>query len=510
MCAGPVKGTLMIFSTNNGRLDAGQAAEVDALGEALKKPGAKLLIHLHGGLVKDQDARDKAAYLTKQWALDDSWTQAYFVWHTGVLETIGNNWTELAANDRLYNAVLKKLIAFVARKIGVPVISGRAPGVVQVDESAIKRALAGDGDKRAPFAIYDQPAVDPASGARSLTRPAVNEAAAMLEFQTELARDEDFRTAVADIDAYVNAGAEGRGPVPTGMAERGKSAFERLSGSVKTPIRAAQPVAVEGRRGAVAIAGFLITHAGKIALRCFLRFRNQRDHGLHATVVEELAREMYGDLIGATIWGMMVKDAGDHFTPGGFGQTLIDQIPDDNPVTIVVTAHSAGAILAAQLLLALQARGKAAKVDLVLLAPAVRCDLFAKALTTASGTIGRCRMFTMTDDLERVDAVLGHDKGYIYPSSLLYLVSGLFEERAAEALVDAPLAGMQRFMGAPWLKDAVDTNASMALSTFFQAAGRSIVYSPSPGQTTADSHGGFDTEPLTLASVAAFIRQAVP
>ena len=44
----------------------------------------------------------------------------------------------------------------------------------------------------------------------------------------------------------------------------------------------------------------------------------------------------------------------------------------------------------------------------------------------------------MDDKLEREDAVLGHDKGYIYPSSLLYMVSGMFEELDFAVFADAP------------------------------------------------------------------------
>jgi hypothetical protein len=107
----------------------------------------------------------------------------------------------------------------------------------------------------------------------------------------------------------------------------------------------------------------------------------------------------------------------------------------------------------------------------------------------------------MSDEFERKDAVLGHDKGYIYPSSLLYLVSGLFEESGGEAFPDAPILGMQRFVGATWLDDAKESPAGQRIAAFFQAPDHAITYSPAPGVTTADTHSGFCSEPLTLASV---------
>jgi hypothetical protein len=45
-------------------------------------------------------------------------------------------------------------------------------------------------------------------------------------------------------------------------------------------------------------------------------------------------------------------------------------------------------------------------------------DLFAEVLANANHLIETCHMFTMTDDLERKDAVLGPNKGYIYHSCL--------------------------------------------------------------------------------------------
>lgn len=501
----------MIFATRNGKLDAGQDSVVADLATDLAKPGAKLLLHLHGGLVDDAAGRALAARLAggppNGFTLKPDWTQAYVVWRTGAFETLATNWTELAQNDRLYKVVLSKLMWFVAGRLGVPGPAGRsAATAAKLSEAEIALALSGQGpDKRAPLARLDQAMELTVPGGRGPTLPQEDDGALARQFQDFLVLDRDFNNAVGDIDAVVNERATGRGPVPAGDRERGLASYKRLSSNVTAPIEDLKPTGEGARVGPVGVAAFLLKHAGLIAFRCFKRFRTHRDHGFHATLVEEVAREMYGDLLGATIWGMMVKDAGDHFVPGGFGLTLLDTIPDDNPVHIVVTAHSAGAIWAAQLLKAIAARNKAVTLDLSLLAPAARTDLFAEALEAAGGRVTRCRMFTMNDDLERADAVLGHDRGYIYPSSLLYLVSGMFENRNADAFVDAPLVGMQRFVGADWLGDAIESAANQRIAAFFQQPGHDIVYSPTPGVTTADSHGGFDSEPLTLASASRFL-----
>ena len=498
----------MIFATRDGKLDPGQDDTVAQLKAALANPGAKLLLHLHGGLVDDKAGRETAARLAGPapagWGLAADWSQAYVVWRTGVFETIATNWLDLAHDDRLYKVVLEKLMWFVAGKLGVPGATGRsAAAAATLTEAEIRKRLRGEGDRRAPFAEVDEKVELSVPGGRGPVIAAQSDGDLALEFQDVLSQDDEFNAAAADIDAVVNAKVPGRAPLSPGDKAKGEKSYRRLDEKVRAPIEQLKP-GEGGRTGPVGVAAFLIKHAGRIAWRCFKRFRTHRDHGFHATLVEEVAREMYGDLLGAKIWGMMVKDAADHFAPGGFGLQLLDALPQGHPVHLVVTAHSAGSIWAAQMLKAIKATGKTVSLDLILLAPAVRTDLFAEALEAAGNHVARCRMFTMDDELERADAVLGHDKGYIYPSSLLYMVSGMFEELGSEAFADAPLVGMQRFVNADWLDDVKQIAAGRAIAAFFQAAGHDVIYSPTPGVTMADTHSGFSSEPLTLASVVGF------
>jgi len=496
------------FLTENGIADPGQEQAVQAFATSLRRPQAKLLLHLHGGLVNQQAGTATAERLEGPppdgWGLPDDWTQAYVIWRTGAWETLRANWTDLAENDRLYQIVLRKLIEFVAGKLGVPAAAGRsAAAAARLTPAEIRKRLSGRGDLREPFADVDVHIERDTPQGRGPVMAPEEDGTLAIEFEDVLAQDPDFNAAAADIDAVVNEQAAGRTAAPGAVSARGRRSYERLDPKVRDPIEAMRPNPALGRATPVGVAGFLLKHAAKIAFRCFKRFRTHRDHGFHATLVEEVARELYGDLIGATVWGMIVKDAADHFADGGFGRTLLDAIPDDGSVHIVVTAHSAGSIWASRMLLAIQESGKPIEVSLILLAPAVRIDLFADMLDAAGDRIRRCRMFTMNDELERRDAVLGHDKGYIYPSSLLYLVSGLFEESDSKPFADAPLLGMQRFVGVPWLDDPVQVAAAHRIAAFFQQTDHAIVYSPTPGVTMADSHSGFGREPLTLASVRA-------
>lgn len=119
-------------------------------------------------------------------------------------------------------------------------------------------------------------------------------------------------------------------------------------------------------------------------------------------------------------------------------------------------------------------------------------------------------MFAMSDALERADCLLGPKLGFIYPSSLLYLVSGLFEQVEADGLVDAPLVGMQRFLSSDsvWLEDKKEGPSLKAVQAFLSDGPNKTVFSKAQGAAglncDSTSHGGFDDNPATLASVATY------
>lgn len=502
-----------LIYTRNGIADAGQEAALAALEERLRQPNAKLMLFLHGGLVDEASGRATALRLSAtgndSWKLGPEWTQLYVVWRTGAFETLQTNWTDLVRDDRLYQVVLRKLLEFVARKLGIPVTGGTRSASEQfsLSEVEIGRRILGLGtedQRRDPFAEVDvhlKP--DAPVGSRASITAAQTDGALAFEFEGELANSSDFQRVIADLDAVANEGLAGRGPVSPEDGERSYAVLKALSDDVRAQFGPLDTLEARIARGPVSVGVFLIKHAGFIAYRCFNRFRARRDHGFQATVVEELCRELYGDLIGAKVWGMMVQDAADHFTGNGFGGALLDMLGRVPQLAhFVVTGHSAGSIWASQMLLDMERRNLDRKLKLFLLAPAVRANLFAETIDRSGHRIQSCRMFTMTDALERKDAVLGHDKGYIYPSSLLYLVSGLFEEKDAKAYADAPLVGMRRFAGAPWL-DADEAAANATIDQFFGLPQNGITLSPTPGVCEADCHGCFNKEATTLKSVAA-------
>src|SRR5206468_2726979 len=73
--------------------------------------------------------------------------------------------------------------------------------------------------------------------------------------------------------------------------------------------------------------------------------------------------------------------------------------------------------------------------------------------------VSSLRVFGMGDDLERKDAIAG----VIYPSSLLYFVSGVLEDES-----DKPLAGMARFYQGDYAKTGFPDIENVRTSALFK------------------------------------------
>jgi hypothetical protein len=494
-----------ILHTRNGRLDSADRPRFDELLVRLGQSPKDVLIHLHGGLVDEKDGEAIARRLMgtgdEAYRAPADWEQVYIVWRTGPFETIRTNWRDLADNDRLYKALRDRLLGFLSSKLltadgrSVAAATGLSP-------AEIKARLASGSD--APFADIDALAADPGGG-RGLAIDDEDEQTLNEEFTISLQSDPEFTGAVEDIDAALNPVREGRG-LTSGLGDEaaGRAILRRLGSDVSNELEA--QVAVAEGRGvftSTVLLKELITHGAAIMYRVYRRFRTGRDHGFHATIVEELLRELYGDRVGSAVWSMMKQDAADHFRDDGFGAELLNALAAGGH-RVRLVGHSAGAIWVTE---ALRKAPAGVTYRVGLLAPAVRTNLFAEMLASSSAAIAQFRLFGMSDRVERKDPVLGKGFGAIYPSSLLYLVSGLFEERGSDALVDAPLLGLHRFHGGvpAWLSEADERSALQEVQTFLGGFPQAAIWSRVDGgpglSTQATSHGGIDGDRPTLDSV---------
>ena len=106
-----------------------------------------------------------------------------------------------------------------------------------------------------------------------------------------------------------------------GMATAG-SRKTLISPEVLADVERERSQGLEGARGFLP-SPRLIRGAVKVAVRAISRFRNKRDHGFHATVVEEIFREFYVSAVGREVWRQMKQDTADAFqeNAGVFGGT---------------------------------------------------------------------------------------------------------------------------------------------------------------------------------------------
>ncbi len=457
------------------------------------------VVHFHGGLVSRASAFTTAELLLPKYQAADAFP-FFFVWESGPWETMRNNLRDIS-QEPFFKQLLIRLVQYLLPKLGVS--SGAEESLVSTIEAMGQsefQAVSG-----VPFDELPPPPV-------GLNTAVVSEA----ELEQELANDPVMKRAYDELQARVADAQRGTmtEAVVGGMPEPGvlpsSTSQSDLFGS-----HAGGNAANEAMGIGWAVRTALV--AARVGRRVISRFINQRDHGWYTTIVEELLRELYVDSIGSTFfWNQMKKDTADAF--GGDplqhgGTAFLDQlqklVPSGaTPPRVTLVGHSAGANFVSNFLLAAHRVLPPEFVfDVVLLAPAVDCELFSAVIDT--NRIRNIRMFGMSDSLEAQDALLrplSNSLRKVYPRSLLYFVSGLLE-----AVVDLPLVGMQKFYN----KSRYPSDSFPALKKvrgfLLHAPDRQVWSVADDGagrQCTATQHGAFDDEDAaTLRSVMHIVRQ---
>lgn len=448
-------------------------ADVDALFAAIELGGKKaLVIHFHGGLVKEASGVAIARKLATVYAQADA-VPLTFVWETGLVETFRDNLRRIHETD-LFQKLLKWVLRRVLQRFGG--FDGKGVGVA-VPMAAIEVELQRD----APFSEYDDPATG--KGAAGRGGDAVNEAD-LVSLRDEL--EAEFREDV-DGDEVVVAEVQ---------AHAGREVDAQAKGLVE----------------AAKVAKLLAA----VAYRSIRRHLRSRDHGFYPTVVEELLRELYLADLGAWVWGRMKDKAAAMWLPNAgrlgmerrAGTYVLEKIaalqaarPD---VKLHLIGHSAGSIAICELLRAAAKSGIALRVDTVgFMAPAGRCELGVAELARHPERFARFRMYTMADKYEREDALVPK----VYTRSLLYFISGVLEPDE----VDAPIMGMMRHHSGegPFASGPAAEWAAFVRAEGYTALSDSAVLAPDAveGMRTGSlSHGGFDDDPPTLASLVTLLR----
>jgi len=508
-----------IFTGRDGELDGTTLDEMRAL-VAMLAAEDRIVIHLHGGLVADKAAKAKAKELIPEYLAAGAYP-VFFIYRTGLVDIVRNNLHE-AYQEKIFKKLLATLMKFVVGKL-TTVGGAKATGTLQTPRDlavAIELTKAQSGEE--PYQD-----LEPVSDLKDLT----DEEEKLLT--GALAADVEFQE---EIQAIVNGATSDQ---ETEVVAKGVTTLHRLSSKTIMSPEVVNELVDDAREKdskGILLTAKLLVRVGRIFVRVVSRFVKKRDHGPYTTVVEELLRELYLANAGGAVWGIMKQETADTFQAGSKdsirgGSTFVRQFGEmlkqtnRNP-EVTVVAHSLGSVFACNLIEHLaRAREDAshplpstfALENLILLAPAVEYELFAKTVSKRAGLFRHVRMFALNDDLEA-----GYwEVPFVYPRSLLYLVSGVFEEEnGGRSAFDRPLLGMQRYFTRT---DVYKDKDVTSVRKFFGQVPHGLVWAvgdQGPGRASdAIRHGGFDDAKgtngaavprKTIDSILHILREGMP
>jgi len=427
----------IIQTGKDGRLDDAVSPHshvVDLLDRAIGSRKT-IVLHLHGGLVPKESAYEMVNHLQPRY-VEQGLFPIFIVWRTGLFDAVKNA-AELVHRP-LFERLLIRLIKHFVARYGSPEGRALGPGE-EPDDAEIEEELKKRNVGEIP---YDD--VHPEPDQEEMSKAEEGDLAASIQGDEELK------------DQWV---LEVKAPeAPPGGKALG------IDDSVRDEALL-QDKKPEGR--ALASGIVLAEHAVKIAARIIKRYFKRRDHGLHTTVVEEILRELYVDLIGTEVWQFMKQDSADTFEAkekfherGGrllmqlMGEAVKKRRAAGEPLPKVsIVGHSAGSIYAGNILAHLaKERGSNSSAwfglpfqfeKLVFLAPAATCKTFSTVLSMhAKNPLFQVfRMYSLSDEIERGY----YEVPVLYPGSLLYIISGLLESEDDAGTHDMPIVGMQRY-----------------------------------------------------------------
>ncbi len=199
---------------------------------------------------------------------------------------------------------------------------------------------------------------------------------------------------------------------------------------------------------------------------------------------------------GSLIWGEMKQNAEAISTAADSGGAKLYNACQRSPffadpakVRLHLIGHSAGSILHSHVVERLGGAGWNFE-SINFMAPAVRIDTFQEKIVPAikSGKVRHYNQFHLSDDMELKDPTCKPILGY--SRSLLYLVSQSFEKGQV-----TPILGMEKYF-----KEKITPQKLPNVRAY-----------TTPGkESKSTTHGGFDDDAATMASVIALIRGGTP
>jgi hypothetical protein len=501
-----------VLDINEGQLVSDRAAMAKAF-ENARDSGKPIVIHFHGGLVSRNSALTGAPALQDFYETKGNAYPIIPVWKTGAWEVVQDIWPQLAA-EALFDILVDRVTGFVhaqmrdsigSRSLSVERSLGRVTEEVVADSSA------GDGDFTRAFLGLD---VNVVRGNPDLQLTEFQASSIEMELQTDSELNRIINAVLQGSNMPIDNNARALGIAPaiqpiTSLAD--PDALKELQGDANS-----RSLSLSAASAVVAIVAKVIG-----------RFVHKSDHGLHATVVEEVLRKFYLGAVGASAWCKMKQYAADAFAAGteeAAGSALIEElelVPAGQRVMLV--GHSAGSIFILELLK--HYTGNHGRFEIVFLAPAASIALFNDGLVdrqkllaiSASGSL-KFRMYSMNDKFESKDTLVRNapflgDLTWFYPRSLLYLISGILEQdMKGKDVVDASISGMHRVYQRDYR--AAANGEIIAARDFIEGQEERRVWSVKDHpdlrfRSNSISHGGFGAPVAgntSMESVAALLR----
>jgi len=482
---------LNYVNLKNGQFDSTTVADMGAMFQAMKddENGNNIVVHFHGGLVNEQAGMKTAQKLLCTYQKADAYP-VFFVWEAGLFEVIGHNLKEIS-QEKIFKKILTKVTKYALAKLTDDGES-RGTSLVLRSEDSVQDALGKIQDGHIPFADF-MPNLDSSMLSKTQRK----------QFVDELKDDGNLDAMVQEIANGLQAPKETKIAGTRGISTR-VSAVTLMSPEVLGPMQKSSDSTARG----LFTTARIVKGALSILTKVLLRFIKGTDHGLHATVVEEILREFYLANVGEAVWSTMKQDTadafGDDLSKHG-GTAFIEELrklhAEGKKPRVSLVGHSTGAVYISYFLKKAHEMLPADfKFNVVYLAPAVTFKLLAKTINECGDRIALFRSFGMTDQVEKADQLVP----VLYPHSLLYFVSGVVESE-----VDMPLVGMERYYAAtgPYVREDIievknfleDRNISQIWSITDTTAEEGF-------RTASESHGGFDDDDDTMKSVQAILR----
>ena len=195
---------------------------------------------------------------------------------------------------------------------------------------------------------------------------------------------------------------------------------------------------------------------------------------------------------GTAVWSEMKQNADAISSKADSGGTMLYKACQKSPffadlskVRLHLVGHSAGSILHSYVVDRLVRKGW--KFETVnFMAPAIRVDLFEETVIPAikNGKVKCFNQFHLSDDMEQKDPTCKPILGY--SRSLLYLVSQSLEKGQT-----TPLLGMEKYF------NSIIASKKLKNVHTWSAPGK---------ESKSTTHGGFDEDQVTMASVISLIK----